>query len=108
MYQDDIETVLSLLETAAIGVERVSRQILPQALLLKIGEHGLELEIAFWITDPENGRLNVISDVNRALWRVFKAEGIQVAHPKRDVRLMHERSFEQSVAVPAPNLVKDA
>jgi len=108
LYQDDIETVLSLLEAAAIGVERVSRQILPQALLLKIGEHGLELEIAFWITDPENGRLNVISDVNRALWRVFKAEGIQVAHPKRDVRLMHERSFEQSVAVPAPNLVKDA
>jgi len=108
LYQDDIETVLSLLEQATLSVARVSRQILPQALLLKIGEYGLELEVGFWIIDPENGRLNVLSDVNRAIWRVFKAERIEVAHPKSDVRLMHERSFNQSVAAPAPSLPKDA
>lgn len=107
LYQDDIETVLTMLEKATLEVERVSKQILPQALLLKIGEHGLELEIGFWITDPENGRLNVISDVNRAIWRVFKLHGIQVAHPKRDLRLMDERSFAQSVAASSPNLSKE-
>jgi small-conductance mechanosensitive channel len=108
LYQDDVESILSMLEQATIAVERVSDQILPQALLLKIGEHGLELEIGFWITDPENGRLNVVSDVNRAIWRVFKSAGIEVAHPKREVRLMHERSFDQSVAGSASSFSKDA
>ena len=108
LYQDDIETVLSMLEQATIGVERVSDQILPQALLVKIGEDGLQLEIGFWITDPENGRLNVLSDVNRAIWRVFKTQGIQVAHPKRDIRIMDQRSFEQSVVASASSMHKDA
>lgn len=108
LYQDDIETVLSMLEKAALSVQRVSDQNLPQALLLKIGEHGLELEVGFWITDPENGRLNVISDVNRAIWRMFKMAGIEVAHPKREVRLMHERSFEQSVTGQTSKLSKNA
>ncbi len=108
LYQDDIETVLSMLEQATIAVERVSDQILPQALLLKIGEDGLQLEIGFWITDPENGRLNVLSDVNRAIWRVFKTQGIQVAHPKRDIRVMDQRSFEQSIVSQASSAHKDA
>jgi small-conductance mechanosensitive channel len=108
LYQDDIETVLSMLEKAVFAVERVSDQILPQALLIKIGEDGLQLEIGFWITDPENGRLNVLSDVNRAIWRVFKTHGIQVAHPKRDIRLMDPRSFEQSVDGMASSVHKDA
>lgn len=108
LYQDDIETVLSMLEKATFAVERVSDQILPQALLLKIGEDGLQLEIGFWITDPENGRLNVLSDVNRAIWRVFKTHGIQVAHPKRDIRLMDPRSFEQSVDSMASSAHKSA
>jgi len=108
LYQDDIETVLSMLEQATMSVERVSDQILPQALLLKIGEDGLQLEIGFWITDPENGRLNVLSDVNRAIWRVFKTQGIQVAHPKRDIRVMDPRSFEQSVAGQASSTHKEA
>jgi small-conductance mechanosensitive channel len=108
LYQNDIETVLSMLEQAVAAVDRVSDRILPQALLLQIGENGLQLEIGFWITDPENGRLNVLSDVNRAIWRVFKNAGIQVAHPKRDIRLMDQRSFEQSVAGPEPSMHKDA
>ncbi|EJN10028.1 mechanosensitive ion channel family protein [Herbaspirillum sp. YR522] len=98
LYQDDVETVLSIMEQAALGVKRISPQTAPQGLLVKIGADGLELELGFWITDPENGRLNVISDVNRAIWQAFKREGIQLAHAKRDIRIMDERSFRQSVA----------
>ncbi|WP_044528956.1 mechanosensitive ion channel family protein [Herbaspirillum sp. B65] len=96
LYQDDVETVLSIMEQAALGVQRVSQQTAPQALLIKIGADGLELELGFWITDPENGRLNVLSEVNRAIWAAFKRHGVQVAHPKRDIRIMDERSFRQS------------
>lgn len=96
LYQDDVETVLSIMEQASLGVQRVSQQSLPQAFLVKIGADGLDLELGFWITDPENGRLNVISDVNRAIWQAFKAHGIELAHAKRDIRIMDERSFRQS------------
>ncbi|NQE49940.1 mechanosensitive ion channel domain-containing protein [Herbaspirillum rubrisubalbicans] len=103
LYQDDVETVLSIMEQAALGVQRVSQQTAPQALLIKIGADGLELELGFWITDPENGRLNVLSEVNRAIWAAFKRHGIQVAHPKRDIRIMDERSFRQSTAQENPD-----
>lgn len=95
LYQENIDVLLLKLAEAALTVERVARQVMPQAYLIKIGQDGLDIEVGFWITDPENGRLNVLSDVNRAIWKLLQAEGIRVAHPKREVRLMHERSFEQ-------------
>ncbi|KAF1035787.1 MAG: Mechanosensitive channel MscK [Herbaspirillum frisingense] len=103
LYQDDVETVLSIMEQAALTVQRVSQQTAPQALLIKIGADGLDLELGFWITDPENGRLNVLSDVNRAIWKAFKEHGVEVAHPKRDIRIMDERSFRQSTARENPD-----
>jgi small-conductance mechanosensitive channel len=87
-HQDDVESILLLLEQAVVEVDRVSHEILPQALLLKIGPDGLELEVGFWITDPENGRLNVLSDVNRAIWRVLQARQIKVAQVKRDIKVL--------------------
>lgn len=92
VYQEDIEQVLTLLEEATSVVDRVTHEILPQAILLKIGHDGLELEVGFWILDPENGRLNVLSDVNRAIWRVLQAHNIKVAQPRRDLRMVTEDS----------------
>lgn len=107
LYQDDVETVLSIMEQAALQVQRVSQQTVPNALLIKIGTDGLDLELGFWITDPENGRLNVLSDVNRAIWKAFKANGIQVAHAKRDIRIMHERAFMQTTDQEIPDLTNE-
>jgi small-conductance mechanosensitive channel len=93
VHRDDIESILLLLEQATISVNRVSREVLPQALLLKIGPDGLELEVGFWIVDPENGRLNVLSDVNRAIWRVLQDNQIKIAQVKRDIKILHENNF---------------
>lgn len=108
LYQEDIDSILLLLEKAATEVERVSSEILPQAYLLKIGPDGLELELGFWITDPENGRLNVLSDVNRAVWRALHSNGIKIAHPKRDIRVADVRSFEQNPESNTPEAPKSA
>ncbi len=88
IYQDDIESILLLLEQAVLAVNRVSHEVLPHALLLNIGLDGLELEVGFWIGDPENGRLNVLSDVNRAIWRVLQDKQIKIARVKRDIKIM--------------------
>ncbi|HEX2531663.1 MAG TPA: mechanosensitive ion channel domain-containing protein [Burkholderiaceae bacterium] len=71
-YETDIEAVLRLLEEAAASVKRVSRAPAPSALLVKFGADGFELEVGFWIADPENGRMNVLSEVNRAIWRTLQ------------------------------------
>lgn len=116
VYQNDVESILTMLEQAALEVERVSHEVLPQALLMKIGPDGLELELGFWITDPENGRLNVLSDVNRAIWRVLQAQQIKVAHVKREIKVyedeLHKSNFhtytqqdmqlDRAVEVPKP------
>jgi small-conductance mechanosensitive channel len=88
-YQTDLESILRLLEEAAAGVERVSKLPAPQGLLLKFGANGLDLEIGFWIADPQKGRSGVLSDVNRAIWQVLQQHKIELPSPQRDIRIMN-------------------
>ena len=47
-----------------------------------------DLELGFWIEDPERGSQNVRSDVSVAILREFKARGIEIPYPQREVRLL--------------------
>ena len=87
-YDSDLDFVLDLLEKAAASVERVSSTQPPSAQLLSFGADGLDLRVGFWISDPENGRGGVISDVNRAIWRSFKEHQISVPFPQREMRIV--------------------
>jgi small-conductance mechanosensitive channel len=87
-YDTDLDLVLSLLTEAAAGVARVSSDPAPAAMLQRFGADGLELELGFWIEDPENGRGGVASDVNRAIWKALQAHRISVPYPQREVRIL--------------------
>ncbi len=87
-YDSDLDQVLELLVAAARGVERVAAEPAPSAALLRFGADGLDLQVSFWINDPENGRGGVISDVNRAIWHAMKADNISVPYPQREVRII--------------------
>lgn len=86
-YDTDLDRLLPLLAQAAAGVARVSASHEPSAYLMKFGADGLELRVGFWIDDPENGRSNVLSAVNRALWRVLQEHKIVLPYPQRVVTL---------------------
>ena len=86
-YDTDLDAVLQLLEQTALSVERVSRDLPPSAVLLGFGADGLDLEVGFWISDPENGRTNVLSDVNRAIWRALMSAGVRIPSPQREIHL---------------------
>jgi len=101
-YHNDVENLLLLLEQAVSGIERVSKAVSPSALLIRFGPDGLELEIGFWISDPENGRLNVLSEVNRAIWRTLKAQGVRIARTKRELTLTDQREPPVSLENPGP------
>lgn len=87
-YHTDLESLLPVLEQAAAGVERVVATPAPSAHLMKFGADGLELRVAFWIADPENGRANVLSTVNRVLWQVLQERQIELPYAQRVVRLI--------------------
>ncbi len=57
------------------------------ARLMQFGESGIELELRFWIADPQEGVNNVRSEVNRAIWRLFKEHRITIPVAQREIRM---------------------
>jgi small-conductance mechanosensitive channel len=74
---------------AALSEPRVLRQPNPPAvLILRFAESGIELELAVWIKDPENGQNNLRSALYLRIWRSFRARGIRIPYPQREIRLV--------------------
>jgi small-conductance mechanosensitive channel len=90
-YADDPEVALKLLESVAFCNPRVLAEPKPVSRLMNFGDSGIELELRFWITDPQEGVNNVRSDVNRAIWRVFKENGVTIPVAQRDLRMVTMR-----------------
>lgn len=91
-YRTDIDIALRLLEEAALSVERVRKgpDRTPGATLVAFGADGIDLQLGFWVNDPE-GRGGVLSNVNRAIWRSFQEHKINVPSARRDIRLIDEQ-----------------
>jgi len=87
-YQTDVEQVLGLLEGVAGQVPRILKTPAPQALLARFDPEGFEIEVGFWIADPENGRGNVLSDLNRAIWKVLQKHQIHIPYPQHEIRIL--------------------
>jgi small-conductance mechanosensitive channel len=86
-YRDDPEVAMRLLLEAAAGHPRIIHDPAPVARLMHFGDSGIELELRFWIPDPHEGVNNVRSDVNRAIWRLFNANGVTIPVAQREIRV---------------------
>ncbi|BBD08603.1 mechanosensitive ion channel family protein [Desulfovibrio ferrophilus] len=89
-YGTDIKRALKLMEQAVQGLPRVLLSPAPVALFLEFGDSSLNLELRVWIKDPQNGVANITSAINVAILDVFRAEGIQIPFPQRDVHIISE------------------
>jgi len=87
-YGGDPRQAIALMEQAALSVPRVLREPAPVARLAAFGDSSVNLFVSFWIDDPENGTANVRSDVLLAIWDAFKAAGVEIPFPQREVRLL--------------------
>lgn len=90
-YEADLEQAESLMLEAARSQGRVvldEPDNLPRVFLKEFGDNGILLELAVWIRDPSEGQNNLRSDVNWAIWRRFKAAGIEIPFPQRVVHLV--------------------
>jgi small-conductance mechanosensitive channel len=84
-YDTDLDSLFPALIDVVAQVPRVSMVTAPSAYLLRFGADGFELRVGFWIEDPENGRTNVISDVNRAILVLIRERGIELPFPQREI-----------------------
>ncbi len=86
-YDDEPEHAMAVLLKAAHCSPRILQDPGPVVRLMGFHDYGLDLELRFWIADPEAGVNNVRSDVNRAIWRLFKEEGVRIPRAQLDVRM---------------------
>ena len=99
-YASDVEKARSLLIEAALSQARVLKSPEPNAMLTDFAPDGLQLTLGYWIADPENGINNVRSDINLAIWRAFKANGINVPFPQRVVHVLNDAAQPLNSAAP--------
>ncbi len=91
-YQNDPEIAMAILEQAARDTTRVLTDPPPVARLMGFGDNGINLELRLWVNDPENGANNVRSDTYLRIWRAFRAKGISIPYPQRELRLIPEHA----------------
>jgi small-conductance mechanosensitive channel len=82
-YGTDLPTLLPKLVAAVAAVPRVLAEPEPTVQLAAFAPDGLELNVGFWIEDPQLGQGNVRSDVNLAVLRALQEAGVEIPFPQR-------------------------
>ncbi len=90
-YNADPHLAIDLLEAAADGVRRVLSDPGPKCRLVGFGDNSVDLQLRFWIEDPQNGVANVTSQVMLNVWDTLKAHNIDIPFPQRDLHLDSEK-----------------
>jgi small-conductance mechanosensitive channel len=87
-YGSDLDKVMPLLIAQAVGTPRVLDTPPPGVSLSRFGPEGYELDLGFWIGDPENGQGGVVSEVNKKIYALVQSGEIQLGFPSMDTHLL--------------------
>ena len=92
-YDTDLPQAMALMIAAAEQQPRVMTDPAPSVQLTDFAESGINLELGFWVNDPEQGTGGVRSEINLAIWSAFRENGIEIPFPQREVRLVGATSL---------------
>lgn len=101
-YSSKLDAVIPMLEALPIGVPRVMASPPPGVMLNKFRPEGFELELGFWIGDPENGAGGVISEVNMKIYALVRSGDIKLALFPLDPRLLDAQIASAIANFPQP------
>jgi len=88
-YESDIDAVKALLVTIALGNENVLKTPEPRVRFREFADHGLKLQLLFWIHKPEiRGR--TVDAVNTEIYKQFAQNNISIPYPTMRVILPQE------------------
>ncbi|MBY0346427.1 MAG: mechanosensitive ion channel [Neisseriaceae bacterium] len=87
-YQTDLNLALALLVASGKKITRIKQDPPPAAFVVQFGNHGIDLQLSVWLSDPENGIANMKSELNLAIWQAFKENQIQIPYPQQELRIL--------------------
>ncbi len=87
-YGDDPHLVRRVAIDAAEGCGRVLAKPMPVCHITGFGDSSVDYILRFWIDDATAGLTNIRGDVFLALWDAFKANGISIPFPQRELRVL--------------------
>lgn len=87
-YGTDLERAMAIMVEATAAQQRILSEPGPKAFVVAFADSGINLELGFWVGDPEEGTLQLRSDINLAIWRAFQSAGIEIPFPQREVRII--------------------
>jgi small-conductance mechanosensitive channel len=100
-YGADVREAMRLCLEAARAAPRVLAQPEPVCLMTGFGESAVDLELRFWINDPQAGTANVRSAVLLGVWDRFHEHGIEIPFPQRDLHIRTPAEL-RVLTTPAP------
>lgn len=85
-YDSDPHEVTRLAIAAAAAIERVDGDDrTPVCWMTEFGDSSINFVLRFWISDPQGGLTNIRGQVLLALWDTFKAHGVKIPYPHREI-----------------------
>lgn len=96
----DLDALLPEIVRTARAIPRVLQTPEPSALLVRFAPEGLELEVGYWIGDPEKGGASVRAEVNLALWRLCRQHGLRLPGQPAGEPLVKEQTDKSLINKP--------
>ncbi len=85
-YDSDVDVVTETLIQAAEGVEFVLDDPKPRVQFLGFGESSLDFRLLVWTARPRR-HVQIKSDINYRIHRLFKERKIEIPYPQRDLNV---------------------
>ncbi|MDB5812873.1 MAG: mechanosensitive ion channel protein MscS [Betaproteobacteria bacterium] len=95
-YDSDLELAMRVLCEIAQKNPRVLHEPAPTCLIKGFADSGVELELGAWVEDPEHGVTNLRSEIYLHIWQEFRAHGIAIPYPQREVRVVNSAVAENA------------
>lgn len=86
-YGSDLHLAQALIVEAAIAHSRCIAEPAPKCFLREFGDSSINFILHFWVSDVTEGRWEPQSDVMFSIYEKFKANGIEIPFPQRDLHL---------------------
>ncbi|MFW6377255.1 MAG: mechanosensitive ion channel family protein, partial [bacterium] len=103
-YDSDLRNVLDLIHESLNNISRINNHPEPKCIVEGFGDSSIDLNIRFWISDPDQGVANIRSEVLLRLWDIFKENNIIIPYPQRD---LHLRSIDKNDLEIVEKIVKE-
>ncbi len=95
-YDSDLNRVLTVMKDIAVRHPRVLDDPEPEVHLEHFGDSAWDMSLRVWITDPRDYP-HISSDLRCGIVTAFRANGIAIPFPQREVRVLKEEPASQAV-----------